>query len=64
VEARVDGANANGGATQGALKGAVDAGAEAAQAFAGCGEGLAGIVAKDSGGEAGDLILALAEMGG
>ena len=34
------------------------------QAFAGFGEGLAGIVAEDSGGEVCDVVLALAELGG
>ena len=34
------------------------------KAFAGFGEGLAGIVAEDGGGEIGNLILKLAELGG
>ena len=64
VEAGVDGADADGGAAEGALEGAVDAGAEGLEAFAGFGEGLAGIVAEDGGGEVGDPVLALAELRG
>ena len=64
VEAGVEGADADGGAAQRAVEGAVDTGAEGLKAFAGLGEGLAGIVAEDGGGEGGDLVLALAELGG
>ena len=64
VEAGVERADADGGAAEGALEGAVDAGAEGLEVFAGLGEGLAGIVAEDGGGEGGDVILALAKLGG
>ena len=64
MEAGVNGADADGGAAECALERAVDAGAEGLQTFAGQGEGLAGIVAEDGGGEVGDTILAFSELGG
>ncbi len=64
VEAGVEGADADGGALQGAFEGAVEAGAAGLEALAGLGEALAGIVAKESGGEIGEVGLMLAELGG
>ena len=63
MEAGIDGADADGGSAQGAFKRAVDAAAESLEAFAGVGEGLAGIVTEDGGGEFGDAVLALAKLG-
>jgi hypothetical protein len=64
MEAGVKGADADGGATQISFERAVDSGTEGLEAFAGGGEGLAGIVAEDGCGEIGDLVLSLAELGG
>ena len=64
MEAGVERAEADSGALQGALDGAIDASAECLQALAGLREGLAGIVAEDGGGEVGDAVLAVAELGG
>jgi hypothetical protein len=64
VEAGVNRADAGGGALQRVIEGAIDAGAKGLEALAGFGEGLAGIVAENCGGEVGYLVLALAELGG
>ncbi len=45
-----------------ALHGMVEVGAAGEEAFAGLGEGLAGIVAEDGGGEVGGVALALAKL--
>jgi hypothetical protein len=65
VQARVEGADGDGGTLQRAFEGAVDAVRQACQAFAGLGQGLARIVAQDGGGQLGDVALRkLAELAG
>ena len=64
MEAGVDCADADGCAAEGAVEGTIDAGGKGLEAFASLGEGLAGIVAKDGGGEVGDVGLLLPELNG
>ena len=64
VEAGVESADTDGGALQGAFERTIEAGAKGEEAFAGLGKRLAGIVAKDGGGAAGNLVLQPAKLSG
>ena len=55
VEAGVKGAKVGGGGVELALDGMAETGAAGQQAFAGLGNGLAGIAAQDAGGEGGNV---------
>ena len=59
MEAGIECADANGGALEGALNGAVEAGAAGGEAFACVGEGLARVVLEDGGGKEGKMALAV-----
>lgn len=64
METGIEGAEGCGGGLEEAFKRAVEAGAAGGETLPGLGEGLAGIMAENGGGEIGEVGLAEAELGG